>query len=345
MTCKRLSEELEELQRQCYHNQMRKQLSNHSKLKEGPSRPASSSLRSGHYNPYTHQYVPAPNSGRGSRAKSSSLRHSSRYSSKISEELDNLSDVVNLVDIETGPNENDVGEESTDEWDIGIEENELASFDDGDCVNADFVEESYDEPKCMEGTRSIHRTRGRKDSDKTAASSKKITGSSTNYRSGQLANSRKGVLPPSNFRNSEATGTSSTCENQTDFQQASSILNQKRVPKPASIKQCATSTVEARLGFTRGKTKPAVRANPNQSTRRYSQRNQTGHTSVVVLDSPDPSQIQRKRQGESIFKAPGVQQTQESRFVFIDQYCVCIYLYYSTEWVAQICYYMWIGLL
>lgn len=309
MTCKRLTEELEELQRQCYHKQMRKQLSNHSKPKEGPSHSASLSLRSGHYNPYTHQYVPAPNSGRGSD-KSLSRSHRSSYSSntvKISEELefdDNFSDVVNLVDNETELNENDVGEENMDEWDIGIEENELASFDDDDFVNVDYGEESYEEPKATHGTRGIHRARGRKDSNKAAASSKKITGSSTNYRNGQLTNSTKRVLPPPNFINSKATVTStSTCKNPTDFQQASSILKQRPVAKPASIKQGAN------VGFTPKST------NSNQSTRRYPQRKQAGPTSVVLLDSPDPSQIQRKRQGESIFKVPGTQQTQESRFV------------------------------
>lgn len=68
--CQSLSKELEELQRQCYHKQMRRQLNlqngrvrnNCKSSGNSASGTGSVSRRPGHYNPYTHQYVPAPSS-------------------------------------------------------------------------------------------------------------------------------------------------------------------------------------------------------------------------------------------------------------------------------------------
>lgn len=66
LVCQSLSKELEELQKRCYHKQMRQHFpqqrgsigTNSSAIPSGNS----TSFRiSGHYNPYTHQYVPARN--------------------------------------------------------------------------------------------------------------------------------------------------------------------------------------------------------------------------------------------------------------------------------------------
>lgn len=57
--CKQLSKELDVLQRQFYHKQMKQQLARNSK---NPQQPTANSkfCKSGHYNPYTLRYVPAP---------------------------------------------------------------------------------------------------------------------------------------------------------------------------------------------------------------------------------------------------------------------------------------------
>ncbi len=59
MICQQLSEEQDELQRQYYHKQMKQQMTD--KKFDTQHSTASSSRSSGHYNPYTLRYIPAPN--------------------------------------------------------------------------------------------------------------------------------------------------------------------------------------------------------------------------------------------------------------------------------------------
>ncbi len=60
MICQQLSEEQDELQRQYYHKQMKQRMTD--KKFDTQHSTASSSRSSGHYNPYTLRYIPAPNS-------------------------------------------------------------------------------------------------------------------------------------------------------------------------------------------------------------------------------------------------------------------------------------------
>ena len=125
VTCESLTKELEELQKQCYHKQMRQHLSlqNTSKKIQGGSN--SFQRQTGHYNPYTHQYVPAPNAAKSqprhtkagsmqttSMALGSSLQHSNRQ------------DVDVDIDFEWSA-------EDEQEWGMELDENELESFECG----------------------------------------------------------------------------------------------------------------------------------------------------------------------------------------------------------------------
>lgn len=63
LACQHFRTELEELQKRCYHKEMSQHLplqrSTGSKSTSTPNENNTAFRRSGHYNPYTHQYVPA----------------------------------------------------------------------------------------------------------------------------------------------------------------------------------------------------------------------------------------------------------------------------------------------
>ena len=99
LVCQSLSKELEELQKKCYHKQMRQHfpqqrgsVGTNSSASAIPSGNSTSFRISGHYNPYTHQYVPARNVFQGvapSRPDSSTSGSTMAYNLRDGETLVN----------------------------------------------------------------------------------------------------------------------------------------------------------------------------------------------------------------------------------------------------------------
>lgn len=282
---------------------MRKQLYNHSNKNDEPSQYTSSNS-SGHYNPYTNQYVPATNLARNYGAD-----HPSNKSKEMF--FDDLSD----EDFDVGGlNEDVVDEYVMNEWEITDEENDLQSLDITDSINADTHYDSYEQPKSRCGTKGIHRNT--KCSTNTDLLLTRPTGASFSkyFKGHSLNNGRENI---SNSSHSELTGASRS--SQSNNQQERSL---GRLSSTAGMKQPTGRNVEANPGFGQGKIKTVVKSkrivsNSSQSTKRGSQSEQASFAvSLVQADgSPDCSHTQRKRQGESIFKTPYTEQTQESRLV------------------------------
>ena len=165
LTCQALTRELEELQRQCYHKNMKQQLSlrrrgcSSSDSGNGSSSDGGgggdtrkkrgatlSHQRAGHYNPYTCQYVPAPNACDSDTRGSFTAQTSSGLSREEGEgwSPDNLSqgsadsaEGISLVDSEwlegeddaVFDNGNDCSGGDVQDWDIDLNESELASLE------------------------------------------------------------------------------------------------------------------------------------------------------------------------------------------------------------------------
>ena len=175
-TCQALTKELEDLQRQCYHKQMRQQLGMHGRDKRddaqtsrsdggrrGMGRSGSFTRRPGHYNPYTHQYVPAPsiNSGSGvsSRSVPATTSNTQQHQNKQGGQRQSVSRAGNIslaglphhsidtqhLSMQRSPDsaetmniieddwlvseDEEEGEVEEDTWGVELDEGELASLD------------------------------------------------------------------------------------------------------------------------------------------------------------------------------------------------------------------------
>ena len=148
LLCQSLSKELEELQKKCYHKQMRQ----HFPQQRGSAGNNSSTIPSvnstffrisGHYNPYTHQYVPARNVSQGmasSRPDSSTSAGTTADNWRGRETLGNDSGFQDEQDLSwvcEGDNEMSLVDEEwlmddddNDDMNVELDKSELALLED-----------------------------------------------------------------------------------------------------------------------------------------------------------------------------------------------------------------------
>lgn len=259
--------QLRELQQQCYHHQMRQQLNQQKNSTE--NRSVDSSRRPGHYNPYTCQYVPAPKQSTNLLGEESwsSRSIADNQMQRAAQEKEPEKDDIKLVDDEwLITGDEEYLDDEDDQWDMESVKDEIED----DIILTDSDWSNFDSPG-DDATHSWQQNQGASRFAETAAMSfhaQKSSAQNTAIETSQLK------YTPSKSTVTLAFTSQNVCQESQEAQSQSS-----RVASAATLQDPAFS--------------------------RPQNHERIVPSAALVMDSPQPGSVVRKRSGQSIYKPPG----------------------------------------
>ena len=292
--CDAASRQLSELQQKCYYHQMKRQLDRQKNSIQNKS--LDSERRPGHYNPYTCQYVPAPPKSSANNSfnegcwNNAVLRPNSnnsgfrRQSNKHKEEFPEEED-VKLVDDEWLM----IGEvehlDDDGEWDVESLQDEIE--DDNTIMDEDW--DDFDAPPNASATRKHHQFSSHDSNDVknlTTSHAQSASTVATKTTKSKCLSSQSQTMPP------VTKAIDVTMSQPKHKLQRNVILSEETPSRPIRVAPPRSSTM----------------AHWNKVSRKPMNRSSNEAiipSDVLIVDSPDPNCVLRKRSGQSIYKAPG----------------------------------------
>ena len=267
---KAAKKQLKELQQQCYHHQMRQQLNQQKNSTQNKS--VDSGRRSGHYNPYTCQYIPAPKPNSLSEESWGSRSIADTQQQRSAQEKEPEEDDMKLVDDEwliTGDEE--YLDDEDDNWDMESVRDEIED----DIILTDSDWSNFDSPGDGATCSTRQQSQG-------ASHFSEMTVISTHAQRSD-AQSIANLTSQLKYTPSRSTILTRTL----------SVTPQKSLHQESQVAQSLSS------GVTNASTLQAP------AFRRLQNRERVMPSATLVLDSPRLGSIVKKRSGQSIYKAPG----------------------------------------
>ena len=265
---KAAKEQLKELQQQCYHHQMRQQLNRQKNNTQNKS--LDYGRRPGHYNPYTCQYIPAPKPSSLCEESWGSRSIADTQQQRSAQEKEPEEDSMKLVDDEwLIAGDEEYLDDEDDNWDMKSVRDEIED----DIILTDSDWSNFDSP-------GDDATCGTHQQNQSASHFSETAVMSTHV---QRSNAQSIANLTSQLKYTPSKSTMMT--------RTLSVTPQKSLHQESwtslSSKVTNASTLQG-PGF-----------------QRLQNRERVVPSATLVIDSPQPGSIVRKRSGQSIYKAPG----------------------------------------